>query len=160
MAPERLKIDVVNSAISFSLKKLGFLTVKGTFSGLGGSILFDEDEVENSSFNVSVNTSTIDTKNDNRDEHLGGEDFFYIKEFPAITFTSISVNHENGQYLATGRLTILETTKEISIPFTLKEGVFEGGFSLKRLSYGLGKKIPSFFVGNTVYVSIHCKTGH
>ncbi|MEM6767889.1 MAG: YceI family protein [Bacteroidota bacterium] len=158
MASERLKIEVVDSAISFSLKKLGFLTVQGTFSGLSGTILFDEDEVENSTFEVSVSTPTIDTKNDKRDEHLQGEDFFSVKYFPAITFISTSVRPENGHYLATGKLTLLDTTKEVSIPFTLKHGVFEGDFTLKRLAYGLGKKIPSFFVGNTVKVSIHCKT--
>ena len=86
MALIKKLIDTPKSKVSFSIKKLGFLTIKGTLSDLHGSVYFDENNLQNSNFEVSISTLTIDTGNAKRDEHLKSEDFFNVQEFPKISF--------------------------------------------------------------------------
>lgn len=157
MVSETLKIDTLTSKVQFSTKKLGFLTVRGTLSDFSGRISFDKDDVDNSLFEICVSAVTISTDNPKRDEHLKNEDFFFVKNHPSICFKSTSVQKENGNYIAVGKLTILETTKEVSIPFTFNKDIFSGQFSINRFDYDLGKKFPAFVVGKTIQISINCK---
>lgn len=152
-----LKIDANASTANFSVKKIGILTVKGSLSDLNGTIIFDENDLNNASFDVSANTATINTGNEKRDEHLKSEDFFFVKNYPSIRFKSTSIKKENDTYQAIGNLTILETKKEVSIPFTFENNVFSGSLSLNRLDYNLGKKFPTFFIGNHIQILINCK---
>ncbi|MEM6698578.1 MAG: YceI family protein [Bacteroidota bacterium] len=158
MVSKDIKIKVAESKASFSVKKVGFLNVTGELSKINGTIHFDPDNLSSSTFDISVPTATINTNNEKRDEHLRKEDFFSVEQYPEITFKSTSVRKANGQFTTTGNLTLLGVTKAIEIPFTFKDGVFEGNFSLNRLDYALGKKFPAFFIGKTINVSIHCKT--
>ncbi len=152
-----LKIDVNTSTANFSVKKIGLLTVKGSLSDLNGTIIFDENDLNSSSFDVNANTATINTGSEKRDEHLKSEDFFFVKNYPSIRFKSTSIKATNGTYQAIGNLTILETTKEITIPFTFENNVFSGSFSINRLDYNLGKKFPTLVVGKNIQISINCK---
>lgn len=157
MAPIKQIIDTSQSKVSFSIKKLGFLTIKGTLSDFQGSIAFDENNLQDSNFEVSVSTISIDTGNAKRDEHLKSKDFFYVKEFPKISFQSTDVKNENEQLLVMGQLTLLEKSQEISIPFTHQNGELKGSFSLSRFDFGLGIKFPSFVVGKVVQININVK---
>ncbi|MEM6299227.1 MAG: YceI family protein [Bacteroidota bacterium] len=150
-------IDVSASKVSFSIKKLGFLTIEGTIADFQGEVSFDENDLKNSFFNVSVSPVTIDTGNPKRDEHLKSHDFFYAKEYPEISFRSASIERENDHFLVIGELSLLNKTKSVRLPFTFQNGTFEGQLSINRLDYELGKKLPSFFVGKTVQVSIFGK---
>lgn len=113
--------------------------------------------MENSKLDVSVGAITIDTGNAKRDEHLKSNDFFYVKEFPKIKFQSTKILKEKDQFLAIGQLTILNKTKEVSIPFSSENKSLKGNFSLNRLDYDLGKKFPTFIVGKTVQISVITK---
>ena len=86
------------SKIEFSIKNFGINT-KGSFSGLKGDILFDDKNPSSSSFNVSVDASTIDTDNNMRDSHLKKEEYFNVEKYPAITFTSSKITKtEDSSY--------------------------------------------------------------
>ncbi len=158
MSAKILTIDSSSSEAAFSVKKVGFITVKGTLSDFSGQITFDKEDVENSSFEVSVNTNTIKTDSAKRDEHLRNQDFFDVDNYPNISFKSTSIQSSGTQFKALGNLTILQTTKSIEIPFDYNNGVFSGNFFINRLDYGLGKKFPSLIVGKTIQISISCKT--
>jgi polyisoprenoid-binding protein YceI len=157
MTTKSLSIDNSSSEVFFSVKKLGFLTIKGTISGFKGTIAFDQSDLSNSSFDVCVSAKTITTGNPKRDEHLKSKDFFSIEEHSTICFKSSTIKSQNGQYIAIGKLSILNIIQEIEIPFQYQEGVFKGLFSLNRLDYNLGSKFPAFIVGKTIQVSINCK---
>jgi polyisoprenoid-binding protein YceI len=154
MATKLKTIDPQKSQVSFEVKKLGLLTIKGTIADLTGEVAFDKDALEQAHFKVDVGTSTIDTGGAKRDEHLKGEDFFHVNDHQKISFQSTSVKKINDSYQATGKLSILGVTKDVSIPFSFSDGVFTGNFTINRLDYKLGKKFPAFFVGNTVQISI------
>jgi polyisoprenoid-binding protein YceI len=157
MTLKTLEIDTSQSKVSFHIKKLGFLTIKGALADFQGNIAFDDNDLENSKLDVSVGAITIDTGNAKRDEHLKSNDFFYVKEFPKIKFQSAKIIKEKDHFLAIGQLTILNKTNEVSIPFSYENKSIKGNFSLNRLDYDLGKKFPSFIVGNTVQISINTK---
>lgn len=152
-----LQIDNALSKANFSVKKVGLITVKGSLSDLNGEIIFDKNDLKHSSFDVNLSPITVNTGNTKRDEHLRSEDFFYVKNHPNIQFKSTSIQAVNDAYQVVGNLTILGTTKEISIPFSFENNVFSGSLSINRLDYNLGKKFPTFFVGKTIQISIHCK---
>lgn len=134
------------------------LTVKGSLPDLSGTIRFNPDDLAASLFDISIGTSNIDTDNEKRDEHLRNEDFFHVAEYPKISFKSTSIHKENSSFLVKGNLTILETSKKISIPFDFDSNTFTGQFSLDRSDYGIGKKFPGFFISKNVQISIKCKT--
>lgn len=157
MASIKTAIDTSQSKVSFQIKKIGFLTIKGTIADFQGNIVFDENELENSNFNVSISPITLDSGNAKRDEHLKSKDFFYVKEYPKISFRSTKIIKEKEQFLAIGQLTILNKTHEVSIPFSYENDLLKGDFSLNRLDFGLGEKFPSFIVGKTVQISINTK---
>jgi len=157
MTLKTLEIDTSQSKVSFHIKKLGFLTIKGALADFQGNIAFDDNDLENSKLDVSVGVITIDTGNAKRDEHLKSNDFFYVKEFPKIKFQSTKIRKEKDQFLAIGQLTILNKTNEVSIPFSYKNKSLKGNFSLNRLDYDLGKKFPTFIVGKTVQISVNTK---
>lgn len=150
-------IDTLESNVSFQAKKLGFITVKGTITDFQGSVQFDEKELGNSNIDLTISPITINTGNDKRDEHLKSLDFFHVKEFPRISFKSTKILQEKEHFLATGQLTILNSTKEISIPFHHENGFIKGDFSINRSDYKLGDKLPSLIVGNTVKIKINYK---
>lgn len=157
MSNDKLEIDTSNSEVSFSVKKLGILTVKGHLSDLKGEIVFNEKDLNNSLFNVSIGSSTVDTGNQKRDEHLRSKDFFHVKEHPKINFISSSIEEVNGHYQVIGNLTLLKTTKQVVVPFTYNDKTLNGQFSLNRKEFGLGAKFPALVVGKTIQISINCK---
>lgn len=158
MPTKNLSIESTDSAVSFTVKKLGFLTIKGTLSDFTGTLAFDPTDLANSSFEVCVSTASINTGNPKRDEHLRSQDFFSSEEHPTICFKSSSIQPHEEHYKAIGKLSILNTSQEIAIPFQVQEGTISGEFSLNRFDYGLGSKFPAFFIGKTIHVSIDCKT--
>ena len=149
--------DTLASKVSFKIKKLGFLTVKGTITDFQGSVVFNEKELKNSTVDVSISPITTNTGNDKRDEHLKSMDFFYVKEFPKISFKSTTIQQENDHFVAIGKLTILNNTKEFSIPFNHENGYLNATFSIERSDYKLGVKLPSFVAANTVQIKINYK---
>lgn len=157
MTSKPLTIDKSNSQVLFKVKKLGFLAIKGSMTDFTGEVVFDKSAAEGH-FNVHVSPSTIDTGNEKRDEHLKSKDFFFVSEHPAIQFQSSSIKGNNKSFTVSGSLKILGVSKNVVIPFTFSNGLFEGHFSINRLDFNLGKKFPAFFVGKNVDIEIKCKT--
>ncbi|MEO8768710.1 MAG: YceI family protein [Ferruginibacter sp.] len=115
------------SNIHFVIKNFGIKT-GGDFSGLKGTIKFDSKNPSNASFDVSVNSSTINTDNDSRDGHLKKEEYFDVKKYPAIHLVSTKIQGTTkaGRYQFTGNLTIKKTTKPVTFQFTAVEK--DGGY--------------------------------
>ena len=131
------------SKVHFIIKNLGFNT-GGDLSGLKGSIKFDEKNISTAAFDVTVETSTIDTDNEMRDGHLKKEEYFDVAKYPVIHIVSTRIQNTNkpATYMFTGNLTIKGTTKKISFPFTVinKDNgkLFTGGFGINRRDFKVG----------------------
>ena len=132
-----------NSSVTFKISNLGF-TVPGSFKGLKGTISFDPEDLSQSVFDVTIDAGTVNTDNNMRDEHLKAESYFNVNKYPVIRLTSTKVSSTNkkGSYLFNGKLTIKNTTKDISFPFTaepLGTGyLFKGSFKMNRRDYNVG----------------------
>src|SRR5436305_1968801 len=107
------------SAVQFKIKNLGF-NVNGSFTGLQGNIQFDPAHPESCSFDVSVDAASVNTDNSMRDDHLRRDSYFDVKTYPRIRFQSVKIlrSDKAGAYIVSGKLTIKNTTKEISFPFS------------------------------------------
>ena len=133
------------SKVSFVIKNFG-LKVDGQLKGIKGSISFDPNALNNSTFNVSVNANTINTDNSARDKHLRKEDYFHVEKFPTISFASskISKTGTAGKYTVAGNLTMKGTTKPIEFDFTAtptNNGFsFKGSFTINRRDFNVGGK--------------------
>lgn len=130
-----------SSTLTFVIKNLGF-GVNGSFKGFDGSINFDPQNLAAGSFDVTLNAATVNTDNNLRDEHLRGDSFFDVKNYPKIRLISTKVSGKNGGYVFAGQLTIKGKTKLVSFPFTATgqaDGyLFKGSFKLNRKDYGVG----------------------
>lgn len=133
------------STVEFVISNFGF-DVTGKLNGLNGTVLFDEKNLSASSFAVTVNAASIDTDNSARDKHLRGNDYFDVKTYPQIRIQSVKIakSATPGYYVIFAKLTIKETTKDISFPFmvTPEAGAyrFKGEFNIKRRDFGVGGK--------------------
>lgn len=140
-------IDNSHTTVGFSVKHMMITNVKGDFKTYDGMIDFDKDKKTFKVLKASIDTNSIDTANEKRDEHLKSEDFFASEKFPKMTFemTSYKTNGDEGE--VTGNLTIRGITKAIKLKVedisTIKD--FKGqnrvGFTLEgkinRLDYDL-----------------------
>ena len=151
-----------DSKVKFVIKNFGIST-GGTFEGLQGTINFDPNNLSGSSFDVSVDASTIDTDIASRDNHLRKSEYFDVKTHPRITFRSTKITRSNNaEYMFVfGNITIKGVTKEINFPFkaTPKDGgyVFEGDFKLNRRDFGVGGKSVSLSDELTVELKVFAK---
>jgi polyisoprenoid-binding protein YceI len=144
------------SSVTFTIRNLGFNT-GGSFSGLQGTIIFDPQNAAGDSFDVSVSAASVNTDNDMRDDHLKKEAYFDVSHYPRIRFVSTSVSpaDKSGHYTVTGKLTIKNTTKEISFLFLAipagDDYIFKGGFQLSRKDFDIG---GSSTISNNLTVSL------
>ena len=156
-------IDAVHSGVSFQISHVGLAYIHGRFDDFSGNFTIDTSDPTKSAFSLSIKSESVDTNNSKRDDHLRSPDFFNVKQFPTISFTSTSVKPIDGGYEVTGDLTIHGATKPVT--FSLKggasaefpKGVSRTGFStsqivVKRSDFGVGKPMP--VLGDEVYVSI------
>lgn len=109
-------IDPTHSEIGFKVKHMMFTNVSGKFNAFAATIENEEDTFESSKINFTAETSSIDTNNSDRDEHLRSAEFFETDVYPKLSFTSTSIKKKTGNnYIVDGDLTIKDVTKNISL---------------------------------------------
>jgi polyisoprenoid-binding protein YceI len=109
------QIDPAHSAAHFSVRHLMISNVRGEFSKLGGKVILDPDDLSRSSVEVSLDTTSVNTREPQRDEHLRSADFFDVANYPAMTFQSRRIEEAGSEhYKLTGDLTIRGVTKEVT----------------------------------------------
>ena len=117
------KLDPAHSVAEFKVKHMMISNVKGSFSGLSGSLQLDESDYTHSKIEASVPVASLSTGDAQRDGHVKSADFLDAEKYPAITFKSTNIDSEGGaDYSVTGELTLHGVTK--SVTFAV-EGVSE-----------------------------------
>lgn len=93
--------------------------VRGAFNDVSGSADI-ADDLADSKAEVIIQTASVDTRSEGRDEHLRSADFFDVETYPEIRFVSSAIDEvDEGSYIVTGELTIRDMTKTMSIPLEL-----------------------------------------
>jgi len=135
------KIDNEKAMVKFTMQAHGQELV-GSFQGVKGDINFDEQHLDKSSINVTIDIATVNTGNKQRDGHLQAKEFFDAATTPAAKFVSTKIEKTDAGYVATGNFSVKATTKEITIPFTYEgtkeAGTFKGTAQIKRNDFGIG----------------------
>lgn len=161
MAQNYVPADSV-SQVNFKIKNFG-ISVGGSFRGLQGTIVFDPSNLPASRFEVHVDAASVNTGIDMRDEHLRREEYFDVKDYPHIKFTStrITPGTKSGWLFIFGNLTLKNVTKEINFPFKAnrigEDYVFEGEFKLNRRDFGVGGGSMVMSDNVTISLAIHAK---
>jgi polyisoprenoid-binding protein YceI len=119
LAADTYTVDKVHSSALFTVRHL-MSKVTGKFTDLSGSIQIDHAKPETSSVEFAIKTSSIDTSEARRDEHLRSGDFFDATANPEITFKSTKVKSTGkDSYAVTGTLTLHGVSKEVTLPVTV-----------------------------------------
>jgi polyisoprenoid-binding protein YceI len=140
-------LDNAHTAVGFSVKHLMITNVKGEFKKYDASIDFDAATKTFKTFKANIETASVDTGIEKRDNHLKSDDFFLSEKFPKMTFEMKSYKADGDEGKMTGDLTIRGITKTVTLDVeeiaTIKD--FEGnsrvGFTLEgkinRMDYDL-----------------------
>ncbi len=109
------KLDPAHSAAEFKVRHMMISNVKGTFSGLTGTLLENPTDSTLSSVEASVDIATLNTGDAQRDGHLKSADFFDVEKYPTMTFKSTQVERKGeAEYRVSGDLTIHGVTKPVT----------------------------------------------
>ena len=117
------KLDPAHSVAEFKVKHMMISNVKGSFSGLSGSLQLDESDYTHSKIEASIPVASLNTGDAQRDGHVKSAEFFDAEKYPAITFKSTNIDSEGGSdYSVSGDLTIHGVTRSVTFA---AEGVSE-----------------------------------
>ena len=140
-------------SINFSTKK-----AEGSFTGLTGEVVFNEDDIGSATMNVSVDVGTIQTGNKTQDKHAKNSKWFDVEKYPAINFVSESVSTSNDQYQVTGTLTIKDVSRRQVIDFHVENNgetnYLIGRTTVNRKDFNIKGNAIGFLVGDEVSVEL------
>ncbi|RPD49795.1 polyisoprenoid-binding protein [Hymenobacter sediminis] len=116
MATTTWAIDPTHSEVQFKIKHLVISTVTGSFKKFEGQAVTENDSFENAQVTFALDVNSIDTNQEQRDEHLRNNDFFDAATYPQITFTSTSLTKTgDDEYKLAGNMTIKDVTKPVTL---------------------------------------------
>jgi polyisoprenoid-binding protein YceI len=113
-------IDPAHSTASFTVKHMMVSTVRGEFGKISGTASWTRPDYSDAQVDVTIDATTIDTREPKRDAHLRSPDFFDVQKFPTLTFKSKRVEKakEKGHLSLVGDLTIHGVTREVAFDVT------------------------------------------
>jgi polyisoprenoid-binding protein YceI len=141
-------IDPAHTRIGFVARHAMVTKVRGAFNRFEGTAVLDGEDPSRSSATVTIDGSSIDTRNADRDQHLRSNDFLALEAHPQITFVSTGVRQlDDTTFEVTGDLTIRGVTNSITFPLSFEGAVkdpwgnlrvgFEGEIAISRKDYGI-----------------------
>jgi polyisoprenoid-binding protein YceI len=148
MAKSVWTVDKSHSSLEFTVKHMMISKVRGVFNEFDAVLEADPNDLTDAKIEFSVTVNTIDTRNEDRDNHLRSNDFFDMENHPKMTFVATEIKRKSGDnYDVTGDLTLRGVTKPVTFDMTM-EGVnkdpwgnevagFSGTGKLNRKDFGL-----------------------
>jgi polyisoprenoid-binding protein YceI len=106
-------IDPVHSEVSFTVRHMMVSKVRGRFDTFEGTIVTGADPLS-SSVTASVDLSSVNTGQEQRDAHIRSADFFEVEKHPFMTFASTGVTPDGDRFLLVGDLTLKGVTKSVT----------------------------------------------
>jgi polyisoprenoid-binding protein YceI len=143
------KFDPQHTSAQFAVKHMMISTVRGAFSKVTGTVTYDDQDISKSVVDVSIDVSSVDTREPSRDKDLRSEKFFDVEHFPTMTFKSKKVERVSSAKLkVTGDLTIRGVTKEVVLdvdgptapvtdPYGNQRAAVNATTKVNRLDYGV-----------------------
>ena len=135
------KFDPAHLQVEFSAKHLGMMTVRGHFAEVNATGQLFPDQPERSSVDVTINTASIRTHNDQRDNDLRSSNFLEVGKYPTIHFKSTKIEQKSpDKGTMTGDLTIKGETHPVTLN-VVKYGEFNDPMMGHRIGYAAETKL-------------------
>lgn len=142
------KIDPAHSDVEFKVKHLMITNVTGSFASFDATLEAEKEDFSDAKVSFEADVNSISTKNEQRDGHLKGEDFFAADQFPKLSFVSTGISKlGDDEYKLTGDLTVRGNTKSITLdvtytgtvvdPYGQTKAGFEAAGKINRKDFGL-----------------------
>ncbi len=129
------QLDNSHSSINFGVTHMGISTTTGSFTDFSGSFTASKEDMSDANIEFSINTKSITTGFEGRDEHLNADDFFHTEKFDKITFTSASFSKgKDGAYTLNGKMTMKDVTKEVTFK-VMMGGVIQDPYGNTRAGF-------------------------
>lgn len=152
LVPGTYTIDVAHTEVGFTVKHMMVSKVRGRFDSFEGTLNIAENPLD-SSVTAEIDMSSINTGQEQRDEHIRSNDFFSVAEHPKMTFRSTGIREDGDDFLLDGELTIKGNTRPVTLElefegFQAKDafGLTRVGFSaegeISRSEFGVDIKMP------------------
>jgi polyisoprenoid-binding protein YceI len=108
------EIDPAHSSAQFTIRHLMISNVRGDFKSVKGTVVYDPENLADTSIQAEIDVNSLNTRDENRDAHVKSAEFFNVEKYPSISFKSSKVESAgDGELKVTGGLTILGVTKEV-----------------------------------------------
>lgn len=150
--PGTWSVDASHTEVGFVVRHLGLAKVRGRFGAVEGAVVVGE-RPEDSSVEVSIDASGIDTRDTARDEHLRSADFLDVAHHPSLTFRSTAVRPAGRHWEVDGELTIRGTTRPVTLATTF-EGVGPDPWGGTRAAFSATTEIDRDDFGLTWNVAV------
>ncbi len=156
-------LDKAHAKIGFGVTHLLVSEVEGNFKSFDIKVTTTKDDFSDAVVDLTAETASVNTDNEQRDGHLKSPDFFDVAKFATLDFKSTSFTKvEGNKYKLAGNLTIHGVTKPVELevvfntavhPFNKKNiAGFKVSGKIKRADFGIGEKIPGAVVSDEVHI--------
>lgn len=110
------EIDTVHSSVAFEIRHLAISKTRGNFTDFAGTFQYSDGEPASWSCEATIQAASINTENEDRDNHLRSPDFLEVEKFPTLTFVSKAVEMVSGtEGVLRGELTMHGVTRVIEM---------------------------------------------
>src|SRR5690625_2579210 len=146
-------IDPSHTRIGFSARHAIVTTVRGAFNDVRGHVPIGTEAPTAADIEVRVQLASVDTRNQQRDDHLRSSDFFDVENHPEMVFSATGIDEvEEDNYVVVGELTVRGITRPLTIPLALlglerdQTGALRAGFEgtrrIDRKDWGISWNTP------------------
>ncbi|HEY4218834.1 MAG TPA: YceI family protein [Gemmatimonadaceae bacterium] len=112
-------VDAAHAELGFAVRHLMISSVRGRFGAVTGSVTLDEKHPESAKIDVTIDVTSVDTRQEMRDNHLRSADFFDVANHPTMHFVSTKVDGDiASEFRVTGDLTIRGATHSVTLDVT------------------------------------------
>ena len=141
-------LDPTHSEIAFSVKHMMISKVKGGFNKFDAKIVANPTDLTTAEIEFTIDIASIDTRNEDRDNHLRSADFFEVEKYPSLTFKATSIEKtDDDEYAVTGDVNLHGVTRQETFNITFEgqgkdpwgneKAGFSGKTKIKRSDYNL-----------------------
>ncbi len=163
-------IDVAHTNINFTVSHMVIAEVTGTFKEYEGTVVSSKEDFSDAQIEVVIKAKSVNTENNDRDNHLRSGDFFDVEKYPLLVFKSTQVeNKGNGKLTITGDLTLRGVTNKVEIDTKFKGkavnpwgqivAAFKGTTTINRKQWGLSwntvLEAGGFLVGEEIELNLN-----
>lgn len=127
-------IDPTHSEVGFSVRHLMVSKVRGRFASFEGTFVTAENPLD-SKVEASIDVSSVDTNNSDRDAHLRSADFFDVEKYPDFTYRSTGVRVDDGDLVLDGELTLHGVTAPVPLALEVNGFLPDSPFGDHRVGF-------------------------